>query len=282
MSRLQRKSMLAPEEIRSFTNGRIEVVALDEFVVSHFLFQPGWRWSNDVQPIVKTPSCELRHLGIVITGRLHVVTADGAEMTFGPGDAYEIPPGHDAWVVGDEVWDVYEFTSGRVFATAPEELDRRLATLLFTDIVDSTAQLERQGDRRWRELLLAHNQMVRTTLDRFRGKEIVTTGDGFLAVFDSSGRAVRCAMAIIAAVMDLGIRIRVGVHTGEMEFVGGNVRGLAVHTAARIMALAGPNEVVVNATTMQLSAGTDLRFESMGQHELKGISGSQEIFRLVG
>jgi class 3 adenylate cyclase len=280
MSRLQRKSTLSPEQVRSFPHGRIEVVSLDEFVVSHFVFQPGWRWSNDVKPIMQTPSCQLHHVGIVLGGQLHVVTDEGAEMRFRPGDAYEIPPGHDAWVVGDEAWDVYEFTSGRVFAVAPEEEERHLATLLFTDIVDSTGQLEALGDRRWREVLLTHNQIVRTALDRFRGKEVVTTGDGFLAVFDSPGRAVRCARTIIGGVADLGITIRAGVHTGEVEFLGGNVRGLAVHVAARIMALAEPGTVALSSTTAQL-AGTDLRFESMGRHELKGISGTQEIFKLV-
>jgi class 3 adenylate cyclase len=280
MARLQRKSTLAPEQVRSFPHGRIEVVSLDEFVVSHFIFQPGWRWSTDVKPIMQTDSCQLHHVGIVLSGHLHVVTDEGAEMRFGPGDAYEIPPGHDAWVEGDEAWDVYEFTSGRVFALAPEEEDRQLATLLFTDIVDSTGQLERLGDRRWREVLLTHNQLVRTALDRFRGREVVTTGDGFLAVFDSPGRAVRCARAIIDAVTDLGIAVRAGVNTGEVEFVGGNVRGLAVHVAARVMALAEPGTVVMSATTAQL-AGSDLRFESIGHHELKGITGTQELFKLV-
>jgi class 3 adenylate cyclase len=282
MSRLQRKSTLVPEQVRTFPHGRIEVVSLDEFVVSHFIFQPGWRWSTDVKPIMQTPSCQLHHLGIVLGGRLQVVTDDGAEMRFGPGDAYEIPPGHDAWVEGDETWDVYEFTSGRVFALAPEEEDRQLVTLLFTDIVDSTGSLERLGDRRWRELLLTHNQLVRTAFDRFRGREVVTTGDGFLAVFDSPGRAVRCARAIVTGVADLRIAIRAGVHTGEVELVGGNVRGMSVHFAARVMALADAGEVCVSATTMQLSAGTDLRFESLGNQELKGISGRHEIFKLVG
>jgi class 3 adenylate cyclase len=282
MARLLRKSTLTPEQVRRFPNGRVEVVTLDEFVVTHFFCEPGWRWSADVRPIVQTPTCQLRHLGVALGGRLRVRTDDGAEMTFGPGDAYEIPPGHDAWVEGDETWDTYEFTSGRVFAVAPEEEDRRVATLLFTDIVASTQELQRLGDRRWRELLLEHNERVRTALDRFRGSEVTTTGDGFLAAFDSARRAVRCAVAIRTAVADLGISIRAGVHTGEVEFVGDNARGLAVHMAARVMALAGPGEVAVSATAMQLSAGADLQYESLGPHELKGIDGTHEIFRLVG
>src|SRR3954454_19531571 len=113
MPRLQRKSTLTPEQIRRFPNGRVEVVSLDEFVVTHFFCEPGWRWSADVQPIVQTPTCQLRHLGVAIGGRLHVRLDDGTELEIGPGDAYEIPIGHDAWVVGDDVWDTYEFTSGR-------------------------------------------------------------------------------------------------------------------------------------------------------------------------
>jgi len=278
MGRLQRKSTLTPEQIRAFPNGRVEVVALDEFVVSHLIFMPGWRWSADIQPIVKTPTCELRHIGIALTGRLRVVTEDGTESVIGPGDAYEIPPGHDAWVEGDETWDTYEFTSGRVFAVAPDEEEAQLATLLFTDIVDSTGQLERLGDRRWREVLLAHNDRIRGALDRYRGREVVTTGDGFLATFDSPARAVRCARTIVESMADLGIELRAGVHTGEVEFVGGNARGLAVHIAARVLALAGAGRVAVSATTVSLATASDLRYVSTGRHELKGISGEHEVF----
>jgi class 3 adenylate cyclase len=281
MARLQRKSTLTPEQVRRFPNGRVEVVSLDEFVVTHFFCDPGWRWSADVRPIVQTSTCQLRHLGVAIGGRLHVRIDDGTELEIGPGDAYEIPPGHDAWVVGDGVWDTYEFTSGRVFAVAPDEEDRRVATLLFTDIVDSTGQLQRVGDRRWREILLQHNERVRATLDRFRGEEVSTTGDGFLAAFDSARRAVRCAVAIQSAVEELGISIRAGVHTGEVEFVAGNVRGLAVHMAARVMAVARAGEVTVSATTMQLAEGGDVRFESLGPQELKGIAGTHEVYRLL-
>ena len=281
MARLQRKSTASPEQVRHFPHGHVEVTSLDEFVVSRIFSEPGWRWSVDVKPIAQTPSCQLRHLGVALGGRIRVRADDGTEAVISAGDAYEIPPGHDAWVEGDEAWDTYEFTSGRVFAVAPEEEDRRVATLLFTDIVDSTGELQRLGDRRWREVLLAHNERIRAALDRFRGEEITTTGDGFFAVFDSARRAIRCAIAIRMAVADLGIQVRQGIHTGEVEFVGGNVRGLAVHLAARIMAVAGPGEVVVGATTMQLAGSAELPFASIGVHVLKGIDGSYELFRLA-
>jgi len=282
MARLQHKSTHAPEQVRTFTHGRVEVVSLDEFVVSHMICEPGWRWSADIRPIARTASCQLRHLGICLGGRLHVRSDDGTETVIGPGEAYEIPPGHDAWVDGDEAWDTFEFTSGRVFALPPDEEEATLATLLFTDIVDSTGHLSRLGDRAWREVLLAHNDQVRSAIDRFRGREITTTGDGFLASFDSAARAVRCAVAIRTLVEELGIQIRAGIHTGEVQFVGGNARGIAVHFAARVLAVAGPGDILTSSTTYQLAAGSsDLTFTPAGQHELKGIAGSHELYRLA-
>ena len=141
---------------------------------------------------------------------------DGTELDIVAGDAYEIPPGHDAWVVGDTAFDAVEFASARNFGIAPDEEDERtLATILFTDIVDSTATLARLGDTAWRRLLLDHNDVLRSELDRFRGREIVTTGDGFLALFDGAARAVRCAAAMTDAVRPLGVEIRAGFAHGR-------------------------------------------------------------------
>src|SRR6185436_16225662 len=127
-----------------------------------------------------------RHVGYVISGVLHVQMDDGTELEIHVGDAFEIPPGHDAWVVGDEVFDTVEFTSAAVFGLMPDENESTLATVLFTDIVDSTAMLSQVGDAAWRRLLLQHNQLMRAELDRFRGREVGTTGDGFLALFDGA------------------------------------------------------------------------------------------------
>ena len=217
--RLQRKSFAGPDQVRQFSMGHVDVVNLDETSVGRFMWDPGWRWSEVVKPVVDTPSCVNRHLGYVIAGHLHVLMDDGTELDIVAGDAYEIPPGHDAWVVGDTVFDSVEFASARLFGIAPDEEDERtLATILFTDIVDSTASLARLGDKAWRRLLLDHNDALRTELDRFRGREIVTTGDGFLALFDGAARAVRCAAAMIDAVRPLGIEIRAGLHTGEVIY----------------------------------------------------------------
>ena len=206
---------------------------------------------------------------------------DGSELEIGPDMVYEIPPGHDAWVVGDDPWVALDFAGARAYARPVAGTGERiLVTLLFTDIVESTATLERIGDAAWRDLLGQHQERMQVELDRYRGREIHTTGDGLLAVFDGSARAVTCAQAMVVASQELGLAIRTGLHTGEVEVVPGSVRGLAVHMAARIMALAGANEVLVSSTTYELLAGSDLTFESRGRHVLKGIAGDREVFAL--
>ncbi|MEA2608367.1 MAG: hypothetical protein QOJ75_610 [Chloroflexota bacterium] len=281
MPRLQRKSFDHPDSVRRFEHGRIEIIELDETAVGRFIFAPGWRWSNDVAPIVGTSSCQNRHVGYAMSGLLHVAMDDGTNLEIRGGDAFEIPPGHDAWVVGDEGWDTVEFTSARVFAVGPDDSgERTLATILFTDIVGSTARLEKDGDAVWRRLVLEHNERIRTVIDRFRGREMATTGDGFLALFDGAARAVRAAAAMGDAVRDLGLEIRAGVHTGEVEIVGGQARGVAVHAAARVAAHAGPGEVLVSGTTHDLLDGSGLVFEARGSVELKGLTGARPIFAL--
>ncbi len=282
MPRLQRKSFGQPDSVRTFDRGRLEIVNLDEMAIGRFVLEPGWRWSEAVKPIAGTDSCQFRHLGYVIGGTLHVRMDDGTEIDIPPDDAYEIPPGHDAWVVGDDAWESVEFTSGRAFGATADDLgERTLATILFTDIVDSTATLVRVGDAAWRRLLLDHNERMRSVLDRHRGREIGTTGDGFLARFDGAARAVRCAAEMAASVEDLGIAIRAGLHTGEVELVAGNVRGLAVHAAARVAALAGAGEVLVSETTRDLLDGSGATFEDRGTHELKGFANPKRVFALV-
>jgi class 3 adenylate cyclase len=279
--RLQRKSFTTPDQVRKFPTGRMHVVTLDEMAVGRFLFQPGWRWSKDVGPIAGTTSCQHRHVGYTISGSLEVRMNDGTVLVIGPGDAYEIPPGHDAWVVGDEPWDSVEFTSAHAFGLSPEDLGERvLATILVSDIVASTALLERLGDRAWAELLRQHNARIRAAIDRYRGREIDAAGDGFLALFDGAAKAVQAGALMDPAIEELGARVRVGIHTGEVEIVGGQARGVAVHAAARVASLAGPGEVLVSGTTRDLLDGSGLAFDSRGKHELKGLSGERPIFAL--
>jgi class 3 adenylate cyclase len=156
-------------------------------------------------------------------------------------------------------------------------LDRLLATVLFTDIVGSTERARELGDRVWGELLAAHHARVRAQLARFRGREIDTAGDGFLATFDGPARGVRCAQAIARSVRGLGLAVRAGVHTGELELAEGNIRGIAVHVGARVCGIAGADEVLVTSTVRDLVAGSGLVFQPRGEHELRG-AGTWTLF----
>jgi class 3 adenylate cyclase len=281
MPRLQFKTFAHPDEVRSFPKASAQVVTLDEATVGLARWEPGWRWSTHLGPIVGTSSCQVHHLGYAISGRLRVVTDDGQTIVIPPDSAYEIPSGHDASVVGEEPFVTLEWTSARVVGVGPEGPGERvLATVLFTDIVDSTATLARVGDEAWRNLLDEHNRRMRDQLNQYRGREVDTTGDGFLAVFDSASRAVRCGLAMIQAARAMGISIRVGIHTGEVEFVGDNARGVAVHAAARVLSRAGADEVLVSSTTRDLVEGSGLALEDAGEHDLKGLPGSRSLYRV--
>jgi class 3 adenylate cyclase len=157
-----------------------------------------------------------------------------------------------------------------------------LATLLFTDIVGSTDLAAELGDRRWTALLETHDEVTRRELERFEGREVHTTGDGVLAMFDGPARAVRCALSIRDAVAPLGLRIRAGVHTSEVEMSGGDVQGLGVHVAARLTDLAGAGEVVASRVVHDLAVGSGLRFEERGRQALKGVPGEWELFAVRG
>jgi len=282
MPRLQYKRFATPDEVRAFPNGRAEVVKLGESVVGRAVYEPGWRWSTAMPAIAGTVRCQLHHLGYSISGTMHVEMDDGQAIDIPPAAVYEIPPGHDAWVVGDDPWLTVEWTSARVFGLVPEGAGEGvLVTVLFTDIVDSTANLQRMGDAAWRDVLVIHNTRLRDQLNIFRGREVKTTGDGFLAVFDSPTRAVRCGAAMALSAHQMDLPIRVGVHTGEVELDGGDARGFAVHAAARVMALGGPDEVLVSSTTFDLLEGSGLKLEEAGTHEMKGLPGARKVFRLV-
>jgi pimeloyl-ACP methyl ester carboxylesterase len=165
---------------------------------------------------------------------------------------------------------------------APAEPDRVLATVLFTDIVDASRKAAELGDRSWRGLLERHHALVRQRLSRFRGIEIDTAGDGFLASFDGPARAISCASSIVGSVRELGIEVRAGLHTGECELIDGKVAGIAVHTGARVAGLAGAGEVIVSSTVKDLVAGSGIAFEDYGVHELKGVPGEWRLFRVAG
>jgi class 3 adenylate cyclase len=160
----------------------------------------------------------------------------------------------------------------------PDEPEQVLATVLFTDIVGSTAKAAELGDGGWRELLAAHHERIRRELGRFRGREIDTAGDGFFATFDGPVRAIRCACSVTESVRELGIEVRAGLHTSECELVDGKVGGIAVHIGARVAAEAGPGEVLVSGTVKDLVAGSEVVFADRGSAELKGVPGEWRLY----
>lgn len=208
-------------------------------------------------------------------GRYIAERIPGAKLVELPGLDY-FPFVGDSAPILDEI---EEFLTGDRRAA---EQDRLLATVLFTDIVGSTERAAELGDRRWRELLEEHHALVRAELERFRGREIETAGDGFLAIFDGPARAVRCAQRIRDAIRSIGVEIRAGLHTGEVELTAEGVRGIAVHIGARVSALAGPGEVLVSGTVKDLVAGSGLEFEDRGTHALKGVPGEWQVLSALG
>ena len=265
---LRRKRFDRPDEIRRVEKAHIELVELGELTIGRAIFEPGWRWSEHVKPIVGTESCQVHHLGYVVSGHLHIEMTDGASMDVMGGDAFEIPPGHDAWVIGDEPWISVDWAGRRLFAKSPKEIsDRVFTTLVFTDLSGSTETLNRLGDTRWRLLLAEHNQAVRAEIERFGGREAKTTGDGFFVLFDSATAH--------------GLAARAGVHAGEVELEGEEVRGIAVHAAARILRVAQPGEVMVSTTVRDLLSGSGLEFADRGEFELRGLDGRRGLAALV-
>jgi class 3 adenylate cyclase len=282
MGSMQRKSLEMPDETRALPHGQTQIWNLGDFVVGRVVFEPGWKWSKDVKPIAGTDWCEYHHLGMMMEGTIHYVTPEGLEMEVTPGMLFEILPGHDAWVVGDTPVVQFDFAGMRTFALpAASRSERILATLVCTDVVDSTATASRVGPAAWRTMLTELNAASRRQIDKYRGKVAANTGDGLISIFDGAERGVRCAMAISEEAAKLGLRLRCGVHTGEVELIPDNVRGVAVHIVSRVTGLGGPGEVLVSGTTYELVADSDLHFEDRGPHELKGVTGARKIWAIT-
>jgi class 3 adenylate cyclase len=228
---------------------------------------------TDIVSSIRAPTLVIHCQGDTLIplecGRFLAQNIPGARLVELPGQD------HLFFVHGQVADYVEEFVTGSVSAG---ESERVLATVLFTDIVGSTARAEQMGDRRWRDLLEAHDASVRRELARYRGSEVKSLGDGFLATFDGPARAVRCARAITEAVRPLKVRVRCGLHTGEVEIADKDVQGIAVHIASRISALAEADEVLVSRTVKDLVAGSGLHFEERGTHALKGIPEPMELY----
>jgi class 3 adenylate cyclase len=231
-----------PDEVVSTPLLDGEIVRLGEVHVGRFVHHAGWRWSEHMKPVVGTTHCEHHHQGFVITGEFEFTMADGARRRVRAGEVYDIPPGHDGRVVGDEDAVAIEFAGVRGWGRPPAG-ERILATLVVTDIVDSTTTAAELGDTRWTELLGRHSDRVRVELD--------------------------------------GLTIRVGVHTGEIERDGSTVRGVSVHAATRVASSAGAGEVHVSSATAALLEGSGLELEDAGEHVLKGLPGPRRLYRLA-
>jgi class 3 adenylate cyclase len=245
-------------------------------------YQPGWDWLVDLKDRVGTETCQIRHMGVALSGRLGITMDDGSTFVIEPMDAFDVPAGHLARVLGDEPWVSIDTVGRRNFgAPSRETFDRYLATILFVDIVGSTELVRRMGDHPWRNLLADHNTAVRAVLERHRGVEIGTIGDGFLATFDSASHAVRAARDIGRAASLLDLEVRAGLHTGEVERAGDDVRGIAVHHASRVAGEAGPGEIVVSSATRALLRGSDIGLEPIGVRALKGIDEPDDLFRVL-
>jgi class 3 adenylate cyclase/pimeloyl-ACP methyl ester carboxylesterase len=225
---------------------------------------------------VQAPTLFVYRQGLLNSALIH----DDAQQVRG-AKVVKLPGEDRLFFVGDSgpmLDAIEEFLTGQLPA---HHSDRVLATVLFTDIVGSTEFAAQVGDRRWKELLAAHDALVEAEVERFRGRVVTSTGDGALATFDGPGRAIRCACAISDAVRSLGIDVRAGLHSGEIEVIGDDVAGMAVHIGARVSALAGAGEVFVSSTVKDLVAGAGIEFEDRGEHELKGVPGSWKLYRAV-
>jgi class 3 adenylate cyclase len=280
MGHPQTKNLSAPDETLSLEKGSASTVRVGELVVGRLVLEPGWQWSKHVRPIAGTTSCQFHHVGLTLSGAMAGRMDDGTEFEVGPGDIFDVPPGHDNWVIGDEPMVSVVWGGWRGWGKQPVG-ERILTTMLMTDIAGSTDRAYAMGDAAWDQLLDRHNALVREVLERFRGTEIDTAGDGFLTMFDGAARAVQAALEIRAAVRGTGLDIRAGVHTGEVELVPGGIRGLAVHETARIMALGHGGEILVSSTTRELSAGSGFAYEDRGIHQLRGIPDPRQVFALV-
>lgn len=232
-----------------------------------------------VLPTVRVPTLVLHRTGNPLVpvelGREVAALIPGARFLEFPGaDLYGWPDADS--LAFDEI---EEFLTGR---RRPRESERVLATVLFTDMVASTEHAARLGDNAWRELLDRHNEVVRAQLEHWRGREVKTLGDGFVATFDGPARAVRCAQATVDALAQLGIEVRTGLHTGECELLDGDVVGIAAHIGARILALGQAGEVIVSSTVKDLVVGSGLRFADRGVHALRGVPGEWRVYALAG
>jgi class 3 adenylate cyclase len=276
------RSFASADEVVELGPVRSEIITLGGLAISHDIHGVGWRWSKDVKPAVKTESCQVRHIGFVLRGRMHVVVDNGDEFDAGAMDLVDIPAGHDAWTVGDEPLEMIGWTGAKTWLAPVSTLGERvLATLLLADVVDSTGTAGRLGAAAWGELLSAFQFRTREVVAQHRGRVVDFAGDGVLAMLDGAARAIRCAAALHSMARDLGLVVRSAVHAGEVEVVEDSISGLAIHEASRILSLAQPDETLVSDTVSVLARDAGVGFEDRGEHELRGIPGTRHLLAVV-
>jgi class 3 adenylate cyclase len=271
------RSFDEPDDTRDFERGVLDLIKVGPLTFGRETLEPGWRWSEHVKPLAGTELCEFHHVGYQVSGRWACEDRDGKLIEIGPGDIFDTPPGHDAWVIGDEPCVALDFQGIADWALRATSA-RVLTTVLFADIVGSTPLVERIGDRAWQRLLAQYRETVGHVLTEIGGTLVDTAGDGILARFDSPLAAVRAAIGIGEVADRLGIKTRAGVHTGEVELSAEALTGLAVHIGARVLAEAGPGEVVVTATTHDLTADAGISYDARGSVELRGVSGPRQLY----
>jgi class 3 adenylate cyclase len=255
--------------------GRLERLAASPSTIRRIFKLIGEFDVRDVLPSIRVPTLVMHRSGdsfIKVEHSRYIASkVPGARYVELEGDENMFSLGDWEALIGE----VEEFLTGTRHEREP---DRMLATVLFTDICDSTSRAAEMGDRGWRFLLERHDALFRQALDRHRGREVKRTGDGFLATFDGPARAIRCAASVAEAMGSLGLQIRAGLHTGELEVMDGDLGGLAVHIASRVMGAAGPNEVLVSGTVKDLVVGSGIDFEDRGERELRGVPGEWRLY----
>ena len=279
MSRSLVRSFSSPDEHREFSSGVLDLITVGALTFGQETLEPGWRWSKDVRPLAGTDRCEFHHVGFQVSGRWVCEDRDGTQVEVGPGDIFDTPPGHDAWVIGDEPCVAIDFQGIADWATRGSSA-RILTSVLFADVVDSTALIDEIGDAAWRRLQAQFFENVQIVLSTQNGSLVDTAGDGILARFDSPVAAVRAATALLLAAERIDLQLRAAVHTGEVEQTSNGLSGMAVHVGARVLAHAGPGEVLVTSSTRDLTLDAGIDYEERGAVELKGVPGARTLYAL--
>ena len=270
-----------PDETVEFGGVTEQLISIGGLTVSRSVQPAGWSWREHFQPLVGGEWCMAHHVGVTVSGRSVIRLSDGTEIEYGPGDLYDVPPGHDSWTVGDEDCVMIEWAGMRSWVGGATP-NRVLASLVFTDIVGSTAIAAEIGDAAWHDLLSTHLQQADETIERLGGRRVASTGDGLLASFDATGAAVRCALALRELAEHQELPVRTGVHLGEVELAGDDVRGVAVHEAARIMAEAGAGEILVSDAVAATCREPGVSFDDAGERVLRGVPDPRRLFRVLG